>query len=93
MRLVRLLGLLVLCTGCLPVPGAAAASLTVSTTADSGPGSLRAAILASNDPAVTDTIQISATGVIELVTALPPIRIACTEFRPVLREFAIPTRT
>lgn len=71
MRLVRLLSLLAVITACLPVAGATAASYTVSNTADSGPGSLRAAIQASNDPAVADTITITATGAIELETALP----------------------
>jgi hypothetical protein len=70
-RLVRLLGLLAVTAGCLPVGGAAAASYSVTSTADSGPGSLRAAILASNDPAVADTIAIGATGAIELESALP----------------------
>jgi hypothetical protein len=70
-RLVQLLGLLAVFVACLPVAGAAGASYTVATTADSGPGSLRAAIQASNDPAVADTITITATGTIELETALP----------------------
>jgi hypothetical protein len=70
-RLVQLLGLLVMAAACLPVDGAAAASYTVANTADSGAGSLRAAIEASNDPAVADTITITATGTIELETALP----------------------
>lgn len=72
-RLVRLLGLLVVAFACLPVSGAAAATYTVSTAADSGLGSLRAAIEASNDPAVTDTISIGATGTIELDEKLPAI--------------------
>jgi hypothetical protein len=72
-RLVHLLGLLAVIVACLPVAGAAAASLTVTSTADSGAGSLRAAILASNDPAVADTITITATGTIELETALSPV--------------------
>ena len=70
-RLLRFLSLLAIAAACLPVAGAAAASYTVTTTADSGAGSLRAAITASNDPAVTDTITITATGAIELETALP----------------------
>lgn len=69
-RLVRILGLLAI-AACLPIDGAAAASYTVTTTADSGAGSLRAAIAASNDPAVTDTITITATGTIELLDPLP----------------------
>jgi hypothetical protein len=72
-RLIHLLGLLAVIVGCLPVAAAAAASLTVTSIADSGAGSLRAAILASNDFAVADTITITAAGTIELETALPPI--------------------
>lgn len=72
-RLVQLLGLLAVIVACVPVAAATAASFTVANTEDSGTGSLRAAILASNDPAVTDTITITATGTIALEAALPAV--------------------
>ncbi|HWO82765.1 MAG TPA: choice-of-anchor Q domain-containing protein [Solirubrobacterales bacterium] len=72
-RPLRLLGLLVVILACLPAAAAGAVSYAVTNTADSGPGSLRAAIQASNDPAAPDAISISATGTIQLATALPAI--------------------
>jgi hypothetical protein len=70
----RLLPLLVLVAfACLPVGGAAAASYPVTNLGSAGPGSLRAAIEASNDPTAVDTISITAAGQIRLNTPLPPI--------------------
>lgn len=49
-------------------------SLVVSTTADSGTGSLRQAITQANaDTGVTDTITFSVTGAIQLQSALPAL--------------------
>ncbi len=50
-----------------------ALTITVNTTNDSGAGSLRQAILDANANAGLDTIDITATGTINLLTALPPI--------------------
>lgn len=72
-RLLRLLSLLVLAVADLSGGSAMAASYSVTNTADSGPGSLRAAITASNDPAIPDTISISATGAVQLESQLPPV--------------------
>jgi hypothetical protein len=72
-RLVRLFCLLALCTACVPVGGAMADPYPVTNTNDSGPGSLRAAILAANGRAGEDTIPIAATGTINLETPLQVI--------------------
>ncbi len=53
-----------------PVP-AGGATLFVTNTNDSGPGSLRAALITANSDTVGDTIVISATGTITLQSALP----------------------
>jgi hypothetical protein len=73
MRLPRLLGALVVATALIPVHGAAAKPFPVTSLADNGAGSLRAAIEAANDPAEADTIPIDVTGTVELTAALPPI--------------------
>ena len=52
---------------------AQAATSTVTSLADSGPGSLRAAILEANTAPGEDTIDFSVTGTITLASALPPI--------------------
>lgn len=72
-RLVLLFTLLVLCTACVPVGVAVADPYPVTNTNDSGPGSLRAAILAANGRAGEDTIPIAATGTINLETPLQVI--------------------
>lgn len=71
-RLVLLLGLFLIA---LPTGLAQAESFPVTTTADSGAGSLRAAIDAANgfNSGEDDKIPIQVSGVIELETALPPI--------------------
>lgn len=67
-RWVFVLFLLSLATGL-----SAQATFTVSTTADSGAGSLRQAITDANAAAGADTIQFTVTGTIALLTALPVI--------------------
>jgi hypothetical protein len=57
----------------LPSAGAAAEQFPVTETADSGEGSLRAAIEAANANAGPDSIPISATGTIDLESVLPVI--------------------
>lgn len=52
---------------------ASAATFNVTTTNDSGPGSLRQAVLDANANAEADTITITATGTIQLATALPAL--------------------
>jgi len=48
-----------------------AATFTITTTADTGAGSLRQAILGANAAAGDDTIDFAVTGTITLVSALP----------------------
>src|SRR4051812_36600048 len=48
-------------------------SFTVTSTADSGTGSLREAIMLANNAGGSNSITISATGTIMLGTALPPL--------------------
>ena len=69
-RLVRLFALLVLCTVCVPVGSAVADPYPVTNTNDSGPGSLRAAVVAANSHPGPDTIPIETTGTIELLSPL-----------------------
>jgi titin len=68
--------LVALATG-MPAPAAAAATFSVTTAADAGPGSLRAALVHANSTAATDTItfSIAPSGphVISLSTPLPAI--------------------
>jgi hypothetical protein len=71
-RLSRTLALLALTT-LLPAAPAAAGTFAVTSTADSGVGSLRTAIEAANLEADGDTISIEATGTIGLLTALPTL--------------------
>lgn len=52
---------------------ARANSYPVTTTANTGPGSLRAAMFSANSHAGKDTIPISANGTVTLQSALPPI--------------------
>src|SRR5690606_21809550 len=52
---------------------AAAASFVVSSTDDTGPRSLRQAIIDANTDAAADTITITATGTIALLSSLPQI--------------------
>ena len=73
LRLILLTGLL---AGLLAVSGtqiARAASFTVSNTNDSGPGSLRQAILDANATAGADVITFSISGTITLGSTLPTI--------------------
>ncbi|HEY8501748.1 MAG TPA: choice-of-anchor Q domain-containing protein, partial [Solirubrobacterales bacterium] len=74
-RLVRLLGLLAVVVACLPaeVASAAALSYPVTTTADSGAGSLRTSIEAANAHTGVDSIPIEVAGTIELEGALPAV--------------------
>lgn len=60
--------LFALCVGALP-----AATFNVTSTADTGAGSLRDAITQANSAAGTDTITFGVTGTISLMTALPVI--------------------
>lgn len=69
----RLLPLLILLLIAIPAGTAQAGSHPVTTTADSGAGSLRAAVAAANGDAIADTIPIQTTGTIELATPLPDI--------------------
>jgi hypothetical protein len=75
MRLVRplLFVAAMLVASLLSAAGASAASFSVTSLENDGSGSLRAAIQASNDPSVGDTISITVTGQIKLQTPLPPI--------------------
>lgn len=73
MRLPRLFGVLVVATALMSVPGAGASSYPVTSLANGGAGSLRAAIEAANDPAAADTIPIGVSGTIALTEPLPPI--------------------
>ncbi|CAA9542696.1 MAG: hypothetical protein AVDCRST_MAG88-147, partial [uncultured Thermomicrobiales bacterium] len=56
-----------------PAPAARAATFSVTTTAESGPGSLRQAILDANGTPGGDTITFGVTGTITLASALPTI--------------------
>lgn len=71
-RPLRLFTLLALAAACLPA-AAIADPYPVTTTADSGAGSLRAAILAADTHPGADTIPIEVTGTINLQGPLPPI--------------------
>lgn len=70
-RLVPLLTLLAI--ACPPVSAAVADPFPVTNTADSGEGSLRAAITAANGHGGADKIPIETTGTIKLLTELPPV--------------------
>jgi hypothetical protein len=75
-RLIRLFGLLAVATVCLPAGGAAGAvgePIAVTSTANGGPGTLRAAIEAANSQVGADSVQIEVSGTIGLETALPTI--------------------
>ncbi len=70
----RLVPLLVpLAIACLPVAAALADPFPVANTADSGAGSLRAAITAANGHGGADKIPIETTGTIKLLTELPAV--------------------
>jgi hypothetical protein len=73
MRLVRLIGLLAIAVACLPTNNAVAAPLSVTSTANGGPGTLRAAIDAANSQAGPDSIQIEVGGTILIENRLPQI--------------------
>lgn len=79
------LGLAAICAGS-PVH---AATFIVSTTSDSGAGSLRQALVDANATAGADTITfaVNVRGVISLSTALPPITEALTLTGPGAPEF------
>ena len=72
-RLVRLFALLAVTAACLPVGGAAAAPISVTSIASDGPGTLRTAIETANSQAGPDSIQIETTGKIALENKLPLI--------------------
>ena len=55
-----------------------AATFSVTSNLDDGPGTLRQAIQSANTTAGTNTIEITATGVITLASALPPVQNAVT---------------
>jgi hypothetical protein len=59
----------VLALGIRAAPFSGAATFTVTTTADSGPGSLRQAILDANASAGLDTIAFAVTGAVYVVTS------------------------
>src|SRR5215218_1399751 len=73
-RLVQLLGLLAVTTTLLPATGAAAAPIAVTSTASSGPETLRTAIYLTNSMPGLDSIQIEVTGKIALENKLPEIK-------------------
>ncbi len=75
-RMRRLAGLLAIAVACLPAAGASADPYPVTSTADSGPGTLRAAIEAANSHPGEDTIPIEVTGTIGLQSALPQVESA-----------------
>lgn len=66
-----------------------AATFTVTTTADSGPGSLRQAIIDANAAGGLDDIQINLTGTISLLTALPVITDMVEIYGPVTGTLVI----
>jgi len=78
-RQIRLLGLLVLFVALVPAASAGADPYPVTNTADSGAGSLRAAIEAANSHPGGDTIPIEATGTIGLLSALPQVENAAIQ--------------
>lgn len=72
-RLLRLLGLFAMAAASLPGDAAAAVPIAVTSTANGGPGTLRAAIEAANSQAGPDSIQIEVGGTIALQNKLPLI--------------------
>ncbi len=60
-----------LCTSLITAPPALAATFLVTTTADSGAGSLREAITSANNTAGADIIQLNVSGTITLASPLP----------------------
>jgi len=72
-RVSRLLAALVVVAALLPVAAAAADPYPVTSTADSGPGTLRTAIESANAHEGADTIPIEVTGTVGLQTELPTI--------------------
>ena len=70
------ISLLLLSTGA--VAQTSLTTITVTTNANDGPGSLRAAITAGNSTSAPYTINITATGSIGLTAALPEITESCT---------------
>jgi hypothetical protein len=82
------LGVLWLLVGGSTLP-VSAASFTVSTTADSGAGSLRQAIISANSDASHDTIDFDVTGVITLESPLPAIAETLTITGPGAAQLAV----
>jgi hypothetical protein len=82
------LGVLWLLVGGSTLP-VSAASFTVSTTADSGAGSLRQAIISANSDASHDTIDFDVTGVITLESPLPAIAETLTISGPGAAQLAV----
>lgn len=64
-------------------------TFTVSNLSDSGPGSLRQAILNANASAGPDVIQMTAVGTIQLLSALPIINEAVTIQGPGMDQLAV----
>src|SRR5688572_2747413 len=69
--------------------GSQAATFSVTSSADSGPGSLRQAITQANATPGTHTINISTAGAIELLSALPELRANVTIVGPGRDELAV----
>src|SRR5687768_4564862 len=69
--------------------GSQAATFSVTSTADSGPGSLRQAITQANATAGNHTINIPVTGAIELLSALPELRANVAIVGPGRDELAV----
>jgi hypothetical protein len=73
MRRLALFLVALACAIALPAGMAAAESFSVTSTADSGPGSLRAAIVGTGELSEPDTITIKVGGTIELESELEPL--------------------
>lgn len=85
-------GLLLLFAGLKPASGSPAVPATtfvVDTLSDSGPGSLRQAILDANAAPGADLIEVSAVGVVHLLSALPQITGSVAIQGPGADQFAI----
>jgi hypothetical protein len=70
-------------------PLAHAAPFTVTTTADSGTGSLRAAIVSANGTLGLDAITVATAGTVQLTSALPPITDDLTVTGPGADRFTV----
>lgn len=60
----------------LAVAPARAATLQVTNAANSGPGSLRSALLTANSNGVGDVVRVETTGTVQLLSPLPPLSTA-----------------